>query len=242
LEDVARSAALFPLVGALLAAVLFGIGFLASLVFSAAVCRVLVIVGWVALTGGLHLDGLADAADGILGGRTPERRLEIMRDSRIGTFGLLAVLSVLGLKTAFLFELPPQSTAPAILVAAVTARAGQVALIRVFPSARPDGLGSFFKTHLRTRDFSIAVGFAVAVAFVAGGAVSVAICAGAGCFVLLSGALVRRSLGGLTGDIYGAVCECCEVLVLVAWAAVSSRVNGAVLQPLWSPVISVPVW
>src|SRR5688572_12770064 len=90
-----RSLRWFPLVGLLVGGVLAAVDRLAASAFSQDVSVVLVLTTSAALTGALHLDGLADTADGVFGGRTPERRLEIMRDSRIGSYGVVAVVLAL---------------------------------------------------------------------------------------------------------------------------------------------------
>lgn len=230
LEDVARSISLFPLVGLFIAAGVWMAGFVCSIAFGIVVTRVVAVVAWIGITGGLHLDGLADTADGLFGGRSPTRRLEIMRDSRIGTFGVLAVTSTVLLKVALLVEMPPESLAPAILIAAVVARLCQVLLIAVYPSAREEGLGAFFKAHVVRRDIAAAAVLAVILAGLAGGPAGLGVLGGAVAVALGAGLWISRRLSGLTGDTYGAVSEIIETLALAACYVVQSPVSGI---PVW---------
>ena len=106
---------------------------------------VLLVVGLVVLTGALHLDGLADAADALFGGREPAQRLEIMRDVHAGTYAIVAVAGVLALKWAGLAALPSGVRFEALLLTPCIARAGMLVTIAALPYARPTGLGVEFK-------------------------------------------------------------------------------------------------
>lgn len=220
LVDVARSASLFPLVGLFVATVAWGVGWLLSFAFGPTVSRIGTLVAWVVFTGGLHLDGLADTADGVFGGRSAQQRLTIMRDSRIGSFGVLSIVLVLALKGAVLVEMPAAVLAAALLSAAVTARLAQVLLIAAFAAARPDGLGVFFKQHLRGIDVAVSSVLTAAIVWIAGGLPAMVVAAGAVGLGFLAAVWFAKRLGGLTGDVYGAVSEIIELLVLAAFAPV----------------------
>jgi adenosylcobinamide-GDP ribazoletransferase len=232
LSDVARSAALFPMVGVFVAIAVWGAGFVFSLGFGLVVRRVAAVIAWIAVTGGLHLDGLADTADGALGGSSPEKRLEIMKDSRIGTFGVLAVVSVVLLKLGFLVEIPSPRLPGALLLAATVSRVCQVMLIIVFPSARPDGLGAFFKEHLKPADLVGAVLLGIVLAWLAGGVRAVVVAVGAVALALLLGWWFARRLGGLSGDVYGGTSEILEAGIL----------GAAVVVPVSSVLERLPSW
>ncbi|MCR8549011.1 adenosylcobinamide-GDP ribazoletransferase [Salipiger sp. P9] len=161
-------------------------------------------------TGGLHHDGLADFADG-MGGRDRARRLEIMRDSRIGSYGVLALVLVLALGAASLAELPvtPRGAA-ALLLSAVASRLLMLVVLDTLPPARGDGLGQMASGGRGSR-----------AGWLPGGALAVLLClplGGAGLAALLVMALTalvlaRRAqarLGGQTGDVLGAVQLCSE--------------------------------
>src|SRR5437879_10289558 len=131
----------FPLVGLLLALLLW----LLVLAFTPLVPQLalaaLLVVALVILTGGLHLDGLMDSCDGLFGGSTRERKLEIMRDSRVGSFGALGSVCVLLLKFACFASLAQHVLFMALLVVLPCARWAMVLALRIFPSARPSVLG-----------------------------------------------------------------------------------------------------
>ncbi|MCV2882729.1 adenosylcobinamide-GDP ribazoletransferase [Actibacterium sp. XHP0104] len=161
-------------------------------------------------TGGMHEDGLADLADGC-GGRDRARKLEIMRDSRIGSYGVLALLIVVGLRVAAMAELAtPHLVVPALIGLAMVSRAGLALWLAVLPPARDDGLG---RSAAQVRPVGIAValiaGLAGMVALLGAGGLVLAL------VVLAAGALVAlfamRQIGGQTGDVLGAIQQLSEV-------------------------------
>lgn len=198
---------------------------MASLVLPPAICGILGCLAWAAVTGGLHLDGVADCGDGLLMEASPERRLEVMRDPRLGTFGAVALFLVLALKAASLGLLAENAARtgrliPLIWACCLAGTAGRCLALAAagLPSARPGGLGDTARRGLSRRHAAVAVLAAIVLAAsggVAGLAALVAACAvGAG--VLL--AAVRR-LGGVTGDVCGCVIEAGECAVLCALCA-----------------------
>jgi adenosylcobinamide-GDP ribazoletransferase len=215
-EVLGRSTAWFSLAGALIGAILAGAGALAGLLWGPPTVRVLVVVGWAALTRGLHLDGLADSADGLLGGASREKRLAIMKDSRIGTFGLLAVVGLLALKLAFLAELEDMALWRVLLPACALARWAMLLAIYAFPTAVPGGLAGRFKRRCGWPQLGIGTLVAAAVSFFFLGVWGLSLLALLGLATLLWSLGVRRALGGHTGDTYGALCEAGEVLALAA--------------------------
>lgn len=207
--------AAFPLVGALLGGVTLGVRQGAWLLgLSPALAAALAVAASVLLTGGLHLDGLMDAADGLLGGNTPEQRLTIMHDERVGAFGALAGMVVLLLKFAAL-----QSAAPwGIVLAATWSRTVMALSVVLAPSARPSGLGAWWKTHARPHHAWMAGGLAGALSLAAGWwGIATGLLA-----ALFAWGMVRwmlRRVPGLTGDLYGALGELSETLMLLLWAS-----------------------
>jgi adenosylcobinamide-GDP ribazoletransferase len=183
------------------------------------VAAVLTVAAWKVLTGGLHLDGLADTVDG-LAGHDAEHRLAIMRDSRIGTFGTVSLVLLLLLAVVAVAALPPPVRWRVLLAAPVIARAMPPVLARCFRPARPEGHGAAFAGGVRGAGVVLALGVAVVVAFLALGAAGVAATLLA---LLVSGAavaFVSRRLGGITGDVLGAAVELAEltvVLTVLAW-------------------------
>lgn len=169
-------------------------------------------------TGGLHEDGLADTFDGLMGGRDPARRLEIMRDSRIGSFGALALMLVTLARWSALVVLLPLAPWAVVAVAGLS-RAAMPVLMAALPPARPDGL-----SRLVGRPSGVQAGMAVLAAL--GPAMlllplaALPILLIAPIFLLLAlGRWARARIGGQTGDILGAAQQLAEALMLGILAA-----------------------
>jgi adenosylcobinamide-GDP ribazoletransferase len=217
--QVARSAAFFPWVGGILAALLAGVAYL-SRTLDAGLAAACVITCWALFTGALHLDGLADTFDGLGGGRgNRARMLEIMRDSRIGAHGAVALVLALLLKwlaLARLLELHVQSW----VLAPICARFLVVVLLAAFPYAREQGLGSAFAGRVRTLEIVIAALAFAPLGYLYGARLVVpALCGVALALVLVL--RMRQWLGGLTGDVHGAAIEVCEIGVLLTLGALA---------------------
>ena len=221
-EEFGLAAACFPLIG-------FGIGGSSLALYTLALptlgpsLTASVLVAFSALiTGGLHLDGLADWFDALGGGRGDAKRmLEIMRDPRIGAHGASALVIVLGAKLMVLSELPPSTASMALLCAPACARWSVVGLLAAFQSARADGLGQAFAQQVKPAHALIATGFMTAGSVWFGPAVVWPVLLGAASAGLI-GAWARLRLGGLTGDVHGAALEICELVCLVGCARSSA--------------------
>lgn len=182
-------------------------------------CSVLVVAMWVFVTGGLHLDGAMDTADG-LAVTNPQRRLEVMKDSATGAFGAIAAIIILLLKTTSLSEvsLPIWLS---LLSATSWARWGQVWAIARYPYLRETGKGSFHKENLRLpQDLLLGLfvllcfsGFWFTVKYLSWWQISV-IVIGNMAVAFFTGYWFNQQLGGHTGDTYGAVVEWTEALIL----------------------------
>jgi adenosylcobinamide-GDP ribazoletransferase len=214
-QSIARAIPLFPLAGAVIGALLVGLGLACGVLWDAWVRSVLIVVGWGIVTSGLHLDGLSDTFDAVISWRTRERKLEIMKDSRIGAMGALALIAVLMLKVAWLHA-AGDGWLRAVWLAPALGRWADIYGIFRFPPARAGGLGREFQSQARRGDFAIATATAVALAIILAGLsglLALALVWGS------SNLLARwwtRDLGGLTGDTYGALCEIAEVVTLAA--------------------------
>jgi len=227
--DPARSLAFFPVVGALIGALLVGLA-IALAPFLSPWLVAFALVGCSALvTGGLHLDGVADLADALGGGRGERARmLEIMRDPRIGAHGAAALVMVLAGKLIASADLvsrgePALSLWP-IALAPVWARFICVLAIKLFAYARPSGLGLSFHQHARAGHVALAaLPCAAMIACLAQAGVGPAQLALAGvasaAVCLALAARVSGQLGGITGDVHGACIELCELLLLIAACA-----------------------
>lgn len=214
-KDLGRSIAWFPLVGAALGAILWVVDQVVRGHLPWTVEAVVLVALLVWLSGGLHLDGLADVFDGLSGGRGDRTRtLEIMRDSRIGAHGAAALLLALLLKAAALAELLNRGDSWLLVTFPAMSRLALTVLIFAFPYVRPEGLGSAFKRHGRPEYLTVAVVTAGVVLGLAGPA-AFGPAAAALVVALVFSAWLWRRLGGLTGDVYGAAAELAELAFLV---------------------------
>ena len=220
-RPLAEAAWAFPVVGAVVGGIGGAVFALAAwLGLPAPVAALLCVGGLVAVTGAFHEDGLADVADGFGGGWDRESKLEIMRDSRIGTFGVIAVVLSLGLRaTAIAALAEPAAVASAVIVAGAVSRAALLFVMRGVPPARTDGLGAGAGVPSGKGAAAAALlGLAAAIALlplpVAGAAV-VAVAVAAGALAVLA----RRQIGGFTGDVLGAVQQVTEIAVLLVVCA-----------------------
>lgn len=204
--------AYFPLIG-----LLFGVigALVMSLpLFNAPIRAFLVLLVWSVLSGGLHLDGFADSCDGLLATTTPERRLEIMRDPRVGAWATAGVVLLLLGKWLLLTALPPLW----IVLPPVLGRLGMVWLAARYPAARPEGLGAAFRTGLGRDQVLMAtlIGALCLLAVMLSDWRVVISALSLPIVVLAFGRFaVNRLGGGLTGDTYGAGCELTEWLCLL---------------------------
>ncbi|MGF1496143.1 MAG: adenosylcobinamide-GDP ribazoletransferase [Elainellaceae cyanobacterium] len=219
-----RSVAQFaPLVGLLLAGLLGGLDWgLAGLGLPSLTRSALVVVTWIALTGGLHLDGVMDTADG-LAVPDEQRRLEVMTDSHTGAFGVMAAIALLLLKLTALSDLS-QPCWFALMLAAGWGRWGQQVAIVQYPYLKPTGKGAFHKAALPSR-WLLLPGMALMLAVTGLGVISgqvswltgAALLAGGMAIAAVTAAWFAHRLGGHTGDTYGAVVEWTEAGMLVAF-------------------------
>lgn len=216
--EMGASLAFYPLVGLLIGFLLLLFQKLTLLIFPLQVASALTLALWIILSGGLHLDGFLDACDGLLGGWTPEKRLEIMRDEHHGAFALAGGVLLLLLKFTALSTggLDPL----ALLFAPMLGRWGMVLAVVLFPYQRVEGVGRTIKDfasrkHLLVAALWVFITAALASSVVGWVAIVVVV------VVVLGGAQVTlRLIPGLTGDIYGALNELAELAVLltvVAW-------------------------
>lgn len=214
MEDVARSVTFFPFVGLVIGAILWGFVTLLSIYFSAWITAIIVLISWVIITGGLHLDGLTDLFDSF-GGQTREDRLRIMKDSAIGSFGAIALVLLLLFKLILLREHILKGSYSTIILVPMWARMYQLLSIRFFSSARPGGMGDFFKTSLKERDWILPLICIIPLSWYVGGWVFLTHLTPVLIVVFLFILWINRHLGGLTGDGYGAICEVTETLGLL---------------------------
>jgi adenosylcobinamide-GDP ribazoletransferase len=177
----------------------------------------LVVVGLVALTGGLHLDGVADVCDGFYAGRTHEDALRIMKDPHIGTMGVVGLVCVLGLKYVALLNVPSERVLWAIVAAPVVGRCAMVVACALGRYAREEGTGKAFIGQVRRGQALVAVAFAAAsCALLQRWEPAVLAFALGAVWLALFIRTCNRRIGGLTGDTLGALCETTELIVWLA--------------------------
>jgi adenosylcobinamide-GDP ribazoletransferase len=204
-------------------------------VFPPYLTAALLLVSLVVATRGLHLDGFMDVCDGLLGGYTPQRRLEIMRDSHVGSFAVAGVASLLLVKYGALLSLltltaPGGSPIPwALLLFPMLSRWAMVIVVGAFPYVRGQGLGSPFHQESGRLATALAMVVAVAAAVLLGGIGGAGMLIGVCLLAWLLGWGMAALLGGLTGDTYGATNEMTEVAALVAAVGLA---RYGLLEPL----------
>ncbi|ASS77261.1 adenosylcobinamide-GDP ribazoletransferase [Tumebacillus algifaecis] len=204
-----HSSPLYPVVGVVLGGVLACVALLLEDRLPPFVLAMLLVTLWVYLTGGLHLDGLMDTADGFGSHRPRERVLEIMKDSRVGGMGVLAAVLLLGNKAMVLAHLHGTELWLGLLMATVWGRAVMLVALYAFPYARADGLAQTLRTRPVWYQLWPLV-LALPALFLLKGALLISVLA---CWMLI--ATAKRKIGGLTGDVYGALCELAEVTFLL---------------------------
>jgi adenosylcobinamide-GDP ribazoletransferase len=208
-----RVFAYFPLIGILIGIPLVLIS--SFLPLPAELSAFFLLATWVTLTGGLHLDGLADSLDGLLSTTTPEHRLEIMKDPNAGTWAVIGVFLLLLGKWAALAQSLP---ARVLLLPPAVGRLAAMLAAAIFPYARPEGLGGFFREGLGWIQIAVAILATLAVTAFTGWAQFATLAVGIVSALGFSYWASTRLGGGLTGDVYGAVCEVTELACLLSLA------------------------
>lgn len=216
-NEIADSMFFYPLIGALIGLVLAAFFALLSSHLPAIVAGLLITLLWALITGGFHLDGVADTCDGLFSARSREKALEIMKDSRIGTMGAIGLFGILSGKTISLGQF--EDATAALVAAGLLGRWSMVLAATTSQYARPEGgMGANFikpRPGLRLTSSIWLVPFfflfdptrfALALAIAA-------------LFTLSAKALLTRKLGGLTGDCLGAIGEGVELIVLIVYSA-----------------------
>ncbi len=211
-QELGRAVGYFPLVGLALGGVLYGLEIGLQLIFPLPVVAVFTLAAWLLLTRALHFDGFLDTCDGLFGGFTSERRLEIMRDSRVGAFGVAGGGLLLLAKYAALISLPHLS---GLLLAPVMGRWVLSMAIFAYPYAREKGLGRDMKDNVRWPQVIISTTITVLVAWFFAEWTGLLAVVLAGIVFWLGAGFILRRIPGLTGDSYGALCELTELAVLL---------------------------
>ncbi|WP_198120805.1 adenosylcobinamide-GDP ribazoletransferase [Massilia rhizosphaerae] len=217
-----HAARYFPLVGCVVAAIAAGVYAAAALVLPAPVAAVLSTAASIWITGAFHEDGFADTCDGLGGGMTKERALEIMKDSRVGAYGAIGIVCMLAAKLSALALLPPRVAVAALFVAHPFSRLVSTALIWRLDYVRGEGKAKPLAQQMTGAEFAIATltcalpaACVLAAGWMTPAAMLAAMLAALAATLWLGRLFVRR-LGGYTGDCLGAVQQLAEALVYIA--------------------------
>ncbi len=213
-DDLSRGAWAFPLVGLALGGILVALDWGLERLFPEPVVTLLLVVAWVGVTGGLHLDGLADTLDGLGGGWGREESLAIMRDTRLGSYGVVGIALSLMLIAGALLALP-RIRATALLLAPTLGRLTPLLFARLCPPARPDGLGFTFVHGLSWKGLLGGLGIAAALTLWLLGWWGFVLLAWLFSVTALLARYFIRRLGGVTGDVLGASVAGAELLTLL---------------------------
>lgn len=235
---IGSARAFFPLVGLALGGLLAGLDWLANDTLGVELTAALIVVGLLAATRMLHIDGLMDSCDALFGGYTRERRLEILKDPRVGAFGAIGGVSILFLKWAALITLAGPIRLPMIVLFPLLGRWSVVAVMQTFSYGPPhegsppgegkrrSGTGSSFLENRSIWIPLIAGVTALAASVLIAGLMGVILMGIVTLVAVLLGAWMAKLLGGLTGDGYGAVVEVTEVTTLIAAIALFKHWPG----------------
>lgn len=219
-EDFSRSVPYFPLIGLViggfLGAVNFGLVYVDAPQFLRAT---LLILAEIIITGGLMYDGFMDTSDGVFSARSRERMLEIMKDSHVGSNAVLAIIVLILLKVSAYLEITGDTLTYVLIAMSVATRTFMVIYIVDFPYARKTGIGHMFKQYAK-RYYSY-IAFTVCLALTVACGTEYLMLLGITLLLsLLIAKFLQKQLGGLTGDTYGALTECGNVIYLLAAAFV----------------------
>lgn len=217
-NEVGRSAVYYPLVGLVLGAALALIAAACAARVSPLLAAAMTLAAWMAATGGLHLDGLADSVDAWACGGDRERMLAVMKDPNCGPAAVSAIVAVLMLKFAAMATLIEHGGWLMIAMAPMLARACAVALFLTTPYVRPGGLGSAIAENMPRGQGWAALGATAGIALLAGGMGACAALGGSAAAMAAARRAMIGRVGGATGDTAGAVIEITEMAALVAAA------------------------
>lgn len=220
-KELGRAVGYFPLIGVVIGFVLLGVETTFSFVLPKAITAVIVLGVWILVTGALHLDGLLDSMDGLFGGHTPEKRLLIMQDERLGAFAFAGGVILILLKFTTLASLD-SLTAP-LLLAPTLGRWAVTLAIPIFPYGREEGLGRAMKDHANWRQIEVGTIITMLVGWFTWGWYGLLLLPITLLVTMAAASYVLKRLPGLTGDIYGALCEITETIILLLFVIIQTN-------------------
>ena len=213
-----QAAIFFPLVGAILGAAGAGIFLAANQALPASLAALITVAFWTLISGVLHEDGLADVADALRAGRTREKMLAILKDSRIGTYGAVAIVLSLAARWQALQQVPT----PKILLVCIAAQSvPRAALVALAWLSRPsgDGLGFAFSSSLTTTTALLAIAQGLIASMLLGWRPGLLILAGSYLILRAARTWFYRRIGGVNGDCLGATEQLLEIFILILFAS-----------------------
>jgi adenosylcobinamide-GDP ribazoletransferase len=217
-EDFPKGIIYFPLVGLVIGLINALAYYLLSLIFSYLLSIIFMIFVNILITGALHLDGLADTCDGIFSARKKERMLEIMKDSRLGTNGAVAIFFDLSLRIAIMTSISKEYIVLAVILSNIISRTMLVLLCYISKYARPEGgLGNLFIGKISKGNLIISFIFGSIMSILLVNYKGIFLIALASIFIVMFSRYISSKIGGITGDILGAANELVELLVLISF-------------------------
>lgn len=215
-KRLASSTVYFPIIGLLLGLILVVANNLLPLISPEPfLTNVILVISLSILTGGLHLDGLADTFDALLSRKSKPEMLKIMRDSRVGTMGVLSLIAVILLKLSLLSSLAPGIKNASLLSMCLLGRYALVFSIFFFSYAREEGKARVFMEGMNLKAFSLATLISLVFSVVLLGLKGLAVFIMVAAFAFLAGRFITNKIGGMTGDTLGAINELSEAFVLL---------------------------
>lgn len=225
-KTLPRAMVYFPIIGLLLGMVLTGANHILELLnFNGLALNAILVVLLTTLTGGLHLDGLADTCDALLSGKDKETMLQIMRDPRIGVMGALSVICVILLKISILSSIDTSVKIVALVLMCILSRWSMVFTVFYFPYARQEGKAKVFTDGMSLKIFIAATIITLTCSIAAGGIKGLIVFGTIALGSYLIDKIISRRFGGITGDTLGAVNELAEIMVLFSIIILTSVIK-----------------
>lgn len=222
---------LFPVVGLIIGLAMAGAFVLADRWLPIQLAAALTLAVGVGITGAIHIDGVADFADGVFGGQTPEDRLRIMKLPDVGAFGVVAVGLVLLVDWTAVSSLAGANIWATFAVIGTVSRTGPLVVMSMTQYVSSGGLGQSYSGLARPA-LAGSILVSAGIAFVAGGALALAVTAAGLLMAAVIGWVAKKRLGGATGDVYGASVELAFAASLIAVVAILDA--GEILEPIWT--------
>lgn len=216
-EDYGKGLVFAPVVGFIIGGIIAGLNLVLKMVFPIYITAIFDVLAYIILTGGLHIDGLGDTFDGLFSNRSKERILEIMRDSRIGTNAVLSITVLLLVDTAFITALGSMNLNWALVIMPAAGRVGSLISSGISTYARKgEGLGKSFVDYCGIKEVIMGLALFFTGSYLIAGVTGLFTAVFPVLTAFLLTKLFSRKIGGVTGDILGAVCELNQTVYLIA--------------------------